>query len=198
MKKFPLFIFIVAIAGAVFWGYKYFHKITIISDNQNESNPVLVSKGDTVRSGAITQNQDGTNAYVNSHYKFSFTFPKGWHVGDRSLDGNTLQLFNYDESVYKKNFVVGENKIEASVSLINTYGTSSDYPEMKRKQRQIIIAGQNAVVYDIELVDGRKIRSYFVPIHYPLGNYFGMTMYGYGDEINFGVIDAIMESFRFF
>ena len=46
----------------------------------------------------------------------SFTYPKGWRVGDNHLEHGTFQLYNYDDSTSSGSvFAPGQDKIEAGI-----------------------------------------------------------------------------------
>ncbi len=169
-----------------------------VKNTNNTENPINATSTPVVvntNKGLVTKNQDGTSQYTNETYKLTFNYTSKWHIGSDDLSNGTLQLFNYDESIYRKGFGTGENKIEARIGTENTYEASSDYPEKSRSTKQIMIAGQNTNVLDVELESGEKTRSYFIPLVSMLGKYFIVTIYG--DYSNFGELDNLVKSFQF-
>lgn len=172
----------------------YFYCVKDATNTENPINatstPVVVN---TIK-GVVTKNQDGTNQYTNEVYKLTFNFTSKWHIGSDDLSNGTLQLFNYDENIYRKGFGSGENKIEARIGIENTYQISSDYPEKSRTTKQIMVTGQNTNVLDIELESGEKMRTYFIPLTSMSGKYFIVTIYG--DYSNFVELDNLVKSFQ--
>lgn len=172
---------------------------TYFYSTKNRSTP---SKGDatttpvlmSTNKGEVTKNQDGTNQYTNSTYRLTFLFPTTWHIGDNNLSNGTLQLFNYDESVYKKGFGINENKVEARIGTESTYVASADYPEKNRSVKQVVVAGQSANVLDVEFQTGEKVYTYFVPLTLLPGKYFIVSIYG--DASNFKELDTMMANLK--
>lgn len=144
--------------------------------------------------GLISATTDGQNIYTSNKYGIKFTYPQGWRVGDNHLGYGTFQLFNYDVSQAggKSLFPKGQNKIEASILSNNIYGTSTDYPEKGRVVKQVLVAGQVATRFDIELVGGEKILSYIVSLPSTSEKYFSINMYG--DPLNFHILDEVVGS----
>ena len=144
--------------------------------------------------GLISANIDGQNIYTSDKYGIKFTYPKELRAGDNHLGYGTFQLFNYDVSQAggKSLFPKGQNKIEASIVSSNIYGTSDDYPEKGRTIKQVLVAGQTATRFEIELARGEKILSYIVSLPSTSGKYLSINMYG--DPLNFHILDEVVRS----
>ena len=144
--------------------------------------------------GLISANMDNQNIYTSDKYGIKFTYPKEWRVGDNHLGYGTFQLFNYDVSQAggKSLFPKGQNKIEASIVSTNIYGASTDYPETRRVIKQVLVAGQTATRFEIELTGGEKILSYIVSLPVTSDKYFSINMYG--DPLNFHILDEVVGS----
>lgn len=176
--------------------------------SQNEKNKIPVGTTRTAGGEIKNNNQNdkiwttstssgGLSIYLSEKYKVRFLCPQSWHVGGNDLSYDHFQLFNYDESVAGKDFSneSAVNKIAVGISDTNTYGTSSDYAEKVRKEKTIIIGGQQANVVDVELVGGQIIRSYFVALPSQQGKFLAMTIYG--NVANFHLLDEIATSAEF-
>ena len=139
----------------------------------------------------------GLSIYSSKKYEVKFSGPTNWHIGGNDLNYDHFQLFNYDESVAGKDFSSEsvDNKIAVGISDSNTYGTSTDYPEKVRKEKTVVIAGQQGNIVDVELMGGQKIRTYFIPLHTDSGKFLAMSIYG--NQLNFYVLDEIVRSLQF-
>ena len=144
--------------------------------------------------GMISVGKDGQSVYTSNKYNFQFIYPQGWRVGDNHLGYGMFQLFNYDASdaVGKSVFPQGHSKIEALISTDDSYKSSTDYPEKGRVIRKVVVAGQPATRFEIELIGGEKILSYIVLLPGDSGKYLSIHMYG--DSSNFHTLDEIIES----
>lgn len=197
---------IVLCGGMLFW-YQYNRtNISMWRPAATSTNP---TQGDLEQYvGQITTDANGNNVYTSLKYRLSFTYPKGWHVGDNHLGYGTLQLLNYDENTVspKDSFGVDSkiNKIEAGigngdpedvVSKIVVKDPSADYPVEKFSNVHLVIGGQSAIKTTIELVGGEKDVTYSIPLKSMPNMFLGITIYG--DPTKFPILDQIVQSLKF-
>ena len=117
-------------------------------------------------------------------------------VGDNHLGYGTFQLFKYANLLESRDDgFSGEgsiNKIEAGISASNSYGTSTDYPEKERITKEVVVAGQPAIRFEVELSGGQKILSYSILLPTMIDKYLSIVIYG--DSSNFHILDEIVKS----
>jgi hypothetical protein len=144
--------------------------------------------------GTISSNVDGQNMYTSNKYNFQFIYPEEWRVGDNHLGYGTFQIFNYKESEATETsvFQKGRNKVEIAITSNNTVDTSPEYPEMNRITKEIMVNGQPATRFEIEMTGGGKILSYKILIPTISNKYVSMSIYG--DSSNFHILDEIVKS----
>lgn len=152
--------------------------------------------------GQITTDVNGTSTYTSPKYGLSFTYPKGWRVGDNHLGYGTFQLFNYDESEVdgKSVFKNGQNKIEAGVSTGSPEESAAqikidphaDYIISSVTHTRVKIAGQDSIRTDVVLMGGQQFHTYRIPLKTTSGVFLGISMYG--DALNFSILDQIVRS----
>ena len=143
--------------------------------------------------GAIAPTTNGFT-YTSTKYGFTFSYPKGWYVGDNHIGWGTFQLF--DTSLATRGSgggkVVG-SKIEAGIcSGLSGYTLdTNDYPGMTVNNTNMRIANQAAIRSDVHIADGLDARAYSV--RFPNSeNTFCVTMYG--PPSKFKVLDNLVES----
>ena len=145
----------------------------------------------------IGTSTDMLRLYTSKEYGFHFLFSsKGWYIGDNCLGCGTFQLSNYDPATADgKDFGPAyASKIEMAIVHSNVNAASIDYPEIHRSENTVIVAGEKAKVFDIELLQG-KIRSYYIPLPKKPGLFLAMSIYG--NDKNFHILDEIAKSFVF-
>ena len=163
------------------------------------SSPQLIPQQDDLQPsvGIIATSTDVLSSYISKEYGIFFLFPsKGWYIGDNCLGCGTFRVSNYDpETADGKDFSFATaTKIEMGISRSNSYGTSTDYPEVERHEKTVIIDGREVRVFDIELLQG-KVRSYSIPLPKKPGLFLAMSIYG--NDKNFHILDEIAKSFVF-
>lgn len=196
-KLILLLAIFVIVAFFVFWKTQQPKGNVTATTQPTPSTNVVPNNDRDAYKGAISTSTNTSNAYFSKKYGVSFLFPNTWHVGDNSLGFGTLQLFNYNESIASKDFSpTGEtNKIEAVISDSNTNPASTYYPEKQRTSKEVTVDGRNATIFDVELVGGQKIRTYYVSLPTMSGKYLAISIYG-GVQ-NFHVLDEIVSSLKF-
>lgn len=138
--------------------------------------------------GIIASSTTGFNSYTSNKYHFSFNFPADWRLGDNNIGWGTLQIENYDSSLYGgEGWPPGINKIEAVI--LTDPGTYFAIPN--DKGTQVTIAGQNAL-RNFDAGDG--ILSYVIPLPKVSGKYLGISMYG--DPANYSVLDDLLKTLK--
>ena len=161
--------------------------------------PQLIPQRDDLQSsvGIIATSTKVLNSYTSKEYGIFFLFPsKGWYIGGNCLGCGTFQVSNYDpETADGKDFTFATaTKIEMGISRSNTYGTSTDYPEVERHEKTVIVAGREVRGFDIELLQG-KVRSYSIPLPKKPGLFLNMS--AYGNTESFYILDEIARSLEF-
>jgi hypothetical protein len=131
----------------------------------------------------ITENGNGTSAYVNNQYKFSLDFPTSWRVGDNGLGRGTFQLMNYsDEQVINPaHFQEGHTKVEMAIIEDPFAFNSGALTEVK-------VAGQRAWKTDRATGD---YPGYIVTIPSLPDTYLTVTMYGKNDAVLESLVQSI-------
>jgi hypothetical protein len=159
---------------------KYHSSQNKLSETYPENTESPEERGDV---GVITKN-GSTSTYKSDKYKFSFSYPTLWRIGDNRIGHGTFQLFNYDPSkivggsVFKK----GMNKIEAVIIT----DPSGFFSEDTGNLVEVTIAGQKA--YKLEY-DGGISYTIALPSH--PGKYLGISIYG--DPSNYSILENLVE-----
>jgi hypothetical protein len=145
-------------------------------------------------SGTLSDTGNGISTYLSSKYKFSFSYPTNWRVGDSNIGNGAFQLFNYPlaQEVQSEGFVKGHSKIEA-VLINNLPGqifTPQDYFSPNEITYEKTIAGQKAYYGDSDGVSSYLIT---VPSTTPI-EYLGISEYG--DTSDSSTIEKIVASLK--
>lgn len=188
---------VVLIGGGIFLYYeKVITEVKPLKTVQTSDNPA--PSDEIPMSVVIIATSSGTlRSYTSKEYGFHFQFPgMGWYVGDNHLGYGTFQLSSNDPTTADgKDFVSGSvNKIEMAIVQNNANATSTDYPEVSRSEKMVVVAGQKSKVFDIELQQG-NIRSYYIPLPQKPSLFLVMSIYG--NVSNFHLLDEIAKSFIF-
>ena len=150
-----------------------------IDENREES--VFIDEGRYA--GTITDNSDGSSAYINNQYKFSLDFPTSWRVGDNGLGRGTFQLMNYleEQASNPAFFKDGQTKIEMAIIKDPFTFHSGALTEVK-------VSGQRAWKTDRATGD---YPGYIVTIPSLPDTYLTITMYGKDDVVLESLVQSI-------
>jgi len=180
MKKNKIILSLIIIILILIFSFLNFNKESI------DDNEIIISNEDQL-------NIEKINTYSNDQYNFSFSYPTTWIIKSDNLGKGALQLLNYDDSKSSNSFSEGENKIEFVIIDQLNIDDSSDYPEKNKTVADVRITNQDSKKINIELTNGEKIISYYIPI--PQQNKY-LYVSIYGDIRNFDVLDEVVNSIQ--
>ena len=142
--------------------------------------------------GIITKNADGTSTYTSNKYKFRFSYPSTWRVGDNRIGYGSLQLLNFPEPKANDTRRVFGARIEMGIIDDSSSSVLRDFSSVMTETK---IAGQKAYYFKPKNPDESEepyFISYVIALPSQPGKYVIITLYS--GSTNYPVLENLLKS----